>query len=82
MPNNNNPACHHTGRCHAEYHPGYWLEQQRRFMAERGNNLSGYLAFYRDTDPDQVRAIYEADRATLWRYASEAQREVTTRRRR
>ena len=49
----------------------YWLYEQREFMAQRGTNLTGYLAFYlpgSDDDRAEYRRvvdIYEADFAML-----------------
>lgn len=43
------------------------LKDQRAWIAERGDSLAGYLAFYPTRTPDNVKAIYEADVAELRR---------------
>jgi hypothetical protein len=41
----------------------YWVGQQRRWMAERGDTLGGYLAFYAGGPYDraEIAAIHAAD---------------------
>lgn len=51
----------------------YWLNQQRQWIEHCGGNLSGYLAMNPGQDPEQTKAIYEADMAAL------AQREAAVR---
>lgn len=45
----------------------YWLREQRRFMAERGTTLAGYMSFYGQYErgEDEIAAIHQADTANL-----------------
>ena len=43
------------------------VAEQEAWLAERGGNLEGYLAFYPRRTPENIKDIYEADMAALVR---------------
>lgn len=44
------------------------VAEQTAWIAERGNTLAGYLAYYPTRTPENVADIYDADTAALAQY--------------